>query len=57
MHQIVKEPAPRLGPEGRFPKEAEDFVDACLMKDLSERSTPGQLIVRSFFFLIINAFD
>jgi hypothetical protein len=45
MHQIVKEPAPRLGPEGRFSKDAEAFVDACLMKDVDERRTPGELIV------------
>ena len=45
MHQIVKEPAPRLGPEGRFPKEAEEFVDACLLKDPEERKTPKVLLV------------
>jgi hypothetical protein len=45
MHQIIKEPAPRLGPEGRFSKDAEAFVDACLMKDVDERRTPGELIV------------
>ena len=53
MHQIVKEPAPRLGPEGRFSKDAEAFVDACLMKDVEEKRTPGELIVSSlllFFF-------
>ncbi|KAJ7600933.1 kinase-like domain-containing protein [Mycena floridula] len=44
MHQIVKEPAPRLGPEGRFPTEAEDFVDACLLKEPDERKNPGDLI-------------
>jgi len=44
MHQIVKEPAPGLGPEGKFPKEAEDFVDACLLKVPEERKTPGDLI-------------
>ncbi|KIO06147.1 hypothetical protein M404DRAFT_24905 [Pisolithus tinctorius Marx 270] len=27
LQHIVNEPAPRLTPEGRFPKEAEDFVD------------------------------
>jgi len=52
MHQIVKEPAPRLGPEGRFPKEAEEFVDACLMKELPDRSTPGQLIVSSISWFL-----
>lgn len=45
MHQIVREPAPRLGPEGRFEKGAEDFVDGCLMKEIDERMTPGDLIV------------
>jgi len=44
MHQIVKEPAPRLGPEGRFSKAAEDFVDACLLKDPEERKTPKVLL-------------
>lgn len=42
MHQIVKEPAPRLS---GFPREAEDFVDACLIKDLEARKTPGELMV------------
>lgn len=45
MHQIVREPAPRLTPEGRFPKEAEEFVDACLLKDPDERQTPKMLLV------------
>jgi mitogen-activated protein kinase kinase len=45
MHQIVREPAPRLGPEGRFPKEAKDFVDACLLKEIDERKTPKELMV------------
>ncbi|KAF5378461.1 hypothetical protein D9615_007069 [Tricholomella constricta] len=44
MHQIVKEPAPRLGPEGKFAKEAEEFVDACLLKDPEERKTPRELL-------------
>ena len=48
MHQIVKEPAPRLcdnGQEGRFPREAVEFVDACLLKDPNERTTPRNLLV------------
>jgi len=28
LQHIVNEPAPKLTPEGRFPKEAEDFVTA-----------------------------
>ncbi|PBK83909.1 kinase-like protein [Armillaria gallica] len=48
MHQIVKEPAPRLmaiGPDGvrRFPIEAEEFVDACLDKEPEKRGMPGGL--------------
>lgn len=50
MHQIVKEPAPRLmaiGPDGvrRFPIEAEEFVDACLDKEPEKRGMPGGLAV------------
>ncbi|EIN12812.1 Pkinase-domain-containing protein [Punctularia strigosozonata HHB-11173 SS5] len=44
LQHIVNEPAPRLTPEGRFPKEAEDFVDSCLLKDPDERPTPKQLL-------------
>ncbi|EKM75110.1 hypothetical protein AGABI1DRAFT_123361 [Agaricus bisporus var. burnettii JB137-S8] len=43
MHHIVREPAPRL-PEGRFEKEAEEFVDACLEKEIEMRKTPGVLL-------------
>jgi mitogen-activated protein kinase kinase len=46
LQHIVNEPAPRLTPEGRFPKEAEDFVDSCLLKDPVTRPTPKQLLVR-----------
>ncbi|KAG6906755.1 hypothetical protein DXG01_012258 [Tephrocybe rancida] len=42
MHQIVKEPAPRLG--GAFQPEEEAFVDACLLKDPEERKTPKELL-------------
>ncbi|EPQ51105.1 kinase [Gloeophyllum trabeum ATCC 11539] len=41
---IVNEPAPRLTPEGRFPKMAEEFVDSCLLKDPDARQTPKQLL-------------
>jgi len=44
MHQIVSEPAPRLGPQ--FSEEEEEFVDACLMKDPDLRHTPKTLLVR-----------
>ncbi|TFK37259.1 STE/STE7/MEK1 protein kinase [Crucibulum laeve] len=43
MHQIVREPAPRL-PEDRFPPEAHEFVDACLLKDPEARKTPKMLL-------------
>lgn len=43
MHHIVREPAPRL-PEGRFVKEADEFVDACLEKEVETRGTPGVLL-------------
>ncbi|KAF8987770.1 kinase-like domain-containing protein [Cyathus striatus] len=42
MHQIVREPAPRL-PDG-FGVPAEEFVDRCLMKDPEVRGTPGVLL-------------
>jgi len=45
LQHIVNEPAPRLTPEGRFPKEAEEFVDACLLKDPDLRETPKELLV------------
>ena len=45
LQHIVNEPAPRLTPEGRFPKEAEDFVDSCLFKDPDARKTPQELLV------------
>ncbi|CDO71481.1 hypothetical protein BN946_scf184909.g75 [Trametes cinnabarina] len=44
LQHIVNEPAPRLTPEGRFPKEAEDFVDSCLLKDPIQRKTPKELL-------------
>ncbi|KAH8114495.1 Pkinase-domain-containing protein [Phellopilus nigrolimitatus] len=44
LQHIVNEPAPRLTPEGRFPSEAEVFVDSCLSKDPDERQTPKDLL-------------
>lgn len=54
MHQIVKEPAPRLGPEGRFAKEAEEFVDACLLKDPDDRKPPKTLLVRFYAWVWLS---
>ncbi|KAJ7160138.1 ste7-like protein [Mycena filopes] len=44
LQHIVNEPAPRLTPEGRFPPEAETFVDSCLLKDPDERRSPKDLL-------------
>lgn len=44
LQHIVNEPAPRLTPDGRFPMEAEDFVDSCLLKDPDSRKTPKELL-------------
>ncbi|PCH40125.1 kinase [Wolfiporia cocos MD-104 SS10] len=44
LQHIVNEPAPRLTPEGRFPHEAEDFIDSCLLKDPDQRKTPKDLL-------------
>jgi serine/threonine protein kinase len=49
LQHIVNEPAPKLIPEGRFPKEAEDFVDSCLFKDPDVRKTPKDLLVSGRF--------
>jgi mitogen-activated protein kinase kinase len=46
LQHIVNEPAPKLTPEGRFPKVAEDFVNSCLLKDPDQRRTPKDLLVR-----------
>lgn len=48
LQHIVNEPAPRLTPEGRFPREADDFVDSCLYKDPDQRKTPKELLVSCF---------
>jgi len=45
LQHIVNEPAPRLTPDGRFPREAEDFVDSCLLKDPEVRKTPQELLM------------
>ncbi|PPQ80439.1 hypothetical protein CVT25_001766 [Psilocybe cyanescens] len=44
LQHIVNEPAPRLTPEGRYPKEAELFIDSCLLKDPDSRKTPKDLL-------------
>ena len=48
MHQIVREPAPRLGPQ--FEEEAQEFVDACLAKNPDERHGPKTLLVGVLHF-------
>ena len=45
LQHIVNEPAPRLIPEGRYPKVAESFIDSCLLKDPDSRKTPKDLLV------------
>lgn len=52
LQHIVNEPAPKLTPEGRFPKAAEDFVNSCLLKDPDQRRTPKGLLVRDLFLVI-----
>lgn len=47
LQHVVNEPAPKLKPEGKFKKEAEIFVDSCLMKDVNRRPTPKELLVSS----------
>ncbi|KAK6966404.1 mitogen-activated protein kinase [Favolaschia claudopus] len=44
LQHIVNEPAPRLTPEGRFPEQAEAFVDSCLLKDPDQRKSPKELL-------------
>ncbi|KAJ3506362.1 hypothetical protein NLJ89_g6909 [Agrocybe chaxingu] len=44
LQHIVNEPAPKLTPEGRYPKEAESFIDSCLLKDPDLRKTPKDLL-------------
>lgn len=45
LQHIVNEPAPRLVPEERFPKESHNFIALCLRKDPDERPTPKELLV------------
>ena len=54
LQHIVNEPAPRLISDGRFPKEAEDFVDSCLFKDPDARKTPKDLLVSGTSFHNLN---
>jgi len=44
LQHIVNEPAPKLTPEGRFPQEAESFVNDCLSKNPDQRRTPKDLL-------------
>ncbi|KAK0202109.1 ste7-like protein [Desarmillaria ectypa] len=48
LQHIVNEPAPRLTPEGRYPPEAESFVDSCLLKDPDMRKTPKDLLAHEW---------
>jgi mitogen-activated protein kinase kinase len=45
LQHIVNEPAPRLIPEGQYPKVVESFIDNCLLKDPDSRKTPKNLLV------------
>ena len=45
LQHIVNEPAPRLVPAGKFPIEAERFVEDCLRKEPAERKSPKELLV------------
>ncbi|KAK2465388.1 hypothetical protein APHAL10511_002742 [Amanita phalloides] len=44
LQHIVNEPAPKLTPDGRFPREAENFVNDCLLKNPDQRKTPNDLM-------------
>jgi len=44
LQHIVNEPAPRLTPSGAYPKDSEEFIDACLRKDPDSRPTPKELL-------------
>lgn len=48
LQYIVNEPAPRLTPPGKYPREAELFIDDCLRKDPGLRKNPKELLV-SFY--------
>ncbi|KAF9264429.1 Pkinase-domain-containing protein [Marasmius fiardii PR-910] len=51
MHLIVREPAPTLvdSESSSFPREAKEFVDACLEKDFEKRKTPKELVGSEWF--------
>jgi mitogen-activated protein kinase kinase len=51
MHQIVREPSPRLG--SQYDEEAQEFVDACLAKDPDERHTFRTLLVCIFIIIFL----
>ncbi|KEI42575.1 uncharacterized protein L969DRAFT_84454 [Mixia osmundae IAM 14324] len=44
LQHVVNEPAPTL-PAGKFPREIESFIGACLEKVVEKRPTPKQLLV------------
>ncbi|GHJ86166.1 hypothetical protein NliqN6_2568 [Naganishia liquefaciens] len=45
LQYIVNEPAPRLVPVDKFPREAHMFVDDCLRKDPGLRKNPKELLL------------
>lgn len=53
LQYIVNEPAPRLTPPGKYPREAELFIDDCLRKDPGLRKNPKELLVS--FRLVTSA--
>ena len=55
LQHIVNEPAPKLTPEGRFPQEAENFVNDCLSKNPDQRRTPKDLLVRNIMLYYSNS--
>jgi mitogen-activated protein kinase kinase len=57
LQHIVNEPAPRLTPEGRFPLEAHEFVEKCLLKDPETRWTPKQLLVSAMQTFVFDVAD
>ncbi|KAF8333560.1 kinase [Cantharellus anzutake] len=48
LQHIVNEPAPRLTPDGKFPKQSEEFLDLCLRKNVHERPTPKELLTHEW---------
>ncbi|KAF8318948.1 Pkinase-domain-containing protein [Clavulina sp. PMI_390] len=51
LQHIVNEPAPRLVPEARFPRESHEFIDLCLKKVPEERPTPKELLTHQWMIL------